>query len=66
MKSGMYISEIDGDYRIKVPRELIQKIDLHPGDKVEVLIKKIKVGKKVIATSDTNLLDILKIGENET
>jgi bifunctional DNA-binding transcriptional regulator/antitoxin component of YhaV-PrlF toxin-antitoxin module len=66
MKSGMYIAEIDKEYRIRVPEELIKKIKLNPGDKVEILIKKIKGGKKIIAVADTDLLDILKIGENDT
>ena len=66
MKSGIYVSEVDGEYKIKIPPELVKKISITPGDNVEVLIKKIKTAKRKIVTSDNDLLDILNIGEDET
>ena len=66
MKSGTYITQVGKDMRISIPAELVSRIDLNPGDKLEVLIKKIRSGKRLIATADTSLLDVLKIGQDET
>lgn len=65
MKSGTYIAEVGQDYKITIPKELIDRIGLNPGDKLEVLVKKIRSGKRLIATADSNLLDVLKIGRDE-
>ena len=65
MKSGTYVTEVGQDLKISIPKDLIGRIGLSPGDKLEILIKKIRSGKRLIATADSNLLDVLKIGKDE-
>lgn len=65
MKSGTYVAEISPDMTVSIPKELIQRIDMKPGDRVEVLIKKIRPGKKIVRTTEESMLDILKIGKDE-
>lgn len=65
MKSGTYVAEISSDMTVSIPKELVQRIDMKPGDRVEVLIKKIKPGKKIARTAEESMLDILKIGKDE-
>jgi len=42
MKTGTFITEVDSEGRILVPQEVRERLHLAEGDKIEILLKKIK------------------------
>jgi len=65
MLSGTFICEVDDDNKIELPSEIINKLQLKQGDKVEVLVKRIRSKRFDIKISKNPLLKLLTIGEAE-
>jgi len=45
MLSGTFIAEVQEKNRIEIPAEILNKLDLQEGDRVEVSLKRIRPGK---------------------
>ncbi|RMH63868.1 MAG: hypothetical protein D6677_06145 [Calditrichaeota bacterium] len=59
--SSIYVAEIRDDNAINIPSEVLNGLDLHPGDKVEVFIKRIRARRLDIKISRNPLVKILDI-----
>ena len=68
MKTGTFIAEVDGEGRILVPQEIRERLHMAEGDKVEILLKKIK-SKRFELINQRNplsrILDLADIKEME-
>ena len=42
MKTGTFIAEVDASCKIDIPSEIKERLQLMEGDKVEILLKKIR------------------------
>ena len=63
MVSITFVSELSEKNKIEIPSEMIKILQLHEGDKVEVLIKRIRSKRFDIKISKNPLLKLLTIGE---
>ena len=63
MLSGTFVCELGEKNKIEIPSEMMKKLQLNEGDKVEVLIKRIRSKRFDIKISKNPLLKILTIGE---
>lgn len=66
MLSGTFITEVNSQTAIEIPSEIAAKFDLCEGDKVEVMIKKIKSRRMEINISKNPLQKLLEIKEETT
>ncbi len=62
MVSGTFITEVDTQNQIVIPPEVAKRLQLREGDKVEVLLKKIRTRKLDIKISKNPLNKLLKLG----
>lgn len=65
MKTGIFTTVLEKDGSIKIPAEIIDRIKLNEGDKLEILVKKIRSGKFEVSISKNPLYKLLKISENK-
>ncbi len=65
MKAGTYIAEVGNDYRVQIPVELREKLNLAPGDKIEISIRKIKSRRLEIFLQQNPLYRLLDIHKGE-
>ena len=63
MLSGTFICELGDKNSIEIPSEMIKKLQLQEGDKVEVLVKRIRSKRFDIKISKNPLLKLLTLGE---
>ena len=63
MLSGTFVCELSDKNKIEIPSEMMKKLQLNEGDKIEVLIKKIRSKRFDIKISKNPLLKLLAIGE---
>ena len=63
MVSITFVSEISEKNKIEIPSDLIKRLQLNEGDKIEVLIKRIRSKRFDIKISKNPLLKLLTIGE---
>ncbi|MEJ2545824.1 MAG: hypothetical protein P8Y99_17310 [Calditrichaceae bacterium] len=63
MLSGTFVCELGEKNKIEIPSEMIKKLQLNEGDKVEVLVKRIRSKRFDIKISKNPLLKMLTIGE---
>ncbi|MEJ2634638.1 MAG: AbrB/MazE/SpoVT family DNA-binding domain-containing protein [Calditrichia bacterium] len=64
MKFSTFNAEIGPKNSIEIPAEVREKLDLRPGDKLEVTVKKIKTRRLEILISENPLYKLMKF-ENE-
>ena len=64
MKTGTFITEIDEEGKINIPSEIKDRLQLAEGDKVEILLKKIRSKRLDVSTSKNPLNKILKLSES--
>lgn len=65
MKSGLFIAEIESDNKIMIPSEISERINLQEGDKVEILLKKIRSRKFDVNIAKNPLYKMLTISEKK-
>lgn len=66
MLAGSFIAQLKDKNLIEVPSEIVAKLDLKEGDKIEVSIKRIRMGRLEIHISKNPLTKLLDLaGENE-
>ncbi len=65
MKAGTYITEVDTNYHVQIPVELREKLNLTPGDKIEISIRKIKSRRLEIFLQQNPLYRLLNIHKGE-
>jgi AbrB family looped-hinge helix DNA binding protein len=64
MKTGTFITEIDEQGKINIPSEIKDRLQLAEGDKVEILLKKIRSKRLDVSISKNPLNKILKLSES--
>ncbi len=64
MKTGTFITEIDTAGKIDVPAEITDRLQLSEGDKVEIMLKKIRSKRLDVNISKNPLNKILKLSES--
>lgn len=66
MKYATFVTEINPEQKIQIPKQVMDKLILEPGDRIEVSVKKIKSKKLEVLLSQNPLYKLLKIsGEKE-
>ena len=63
MKTGTFITEIDSHGKFDVPAEIKDRLQLAEGDKVEIMLKKIRSKRLDLNISKNPLNKILKLSE---
>jgi len=61
MISGTFISELNDQAQINIPLEMAARLQLKKGDKVEVLVKKIRSKRLDINISKNPLVKLLNL-----
>jgi len=65
MKTGLFISEIEENGKLTIPQEISDRINLAEGDKVEILLKKIRSRKFDVNITKNPLYKILTLSEKK-
>jgi bifunctional DNA-binding transcriptional regulator/antitoxin component of YhaV-PrlF toxin-antitoxin module len=63
MKTGTFIAEMDEQGKVSVPPEIKDRLQLAEGDKVEIMLKKIRSRKTEVNVGKNPLYKILKLTE---
>lgn len=63
MLSGTFVCELGEKNKIEIPPEMVKKLQLEEGAKVEVLVKRIRSKRFDIKISKNPLLKLLTLGE---
>ncbi|MBD3225682.1 MAG: hypothetical protein GF313_13215 [Caldithrix sp.] len=66
MLSGTFVAEIKDNNTIQLPSEVVKQLQLSDGEKVEVLIKRIKSRRLDIRISKNPLFKLLEVTEDDT
>ncbi|MHB2148603.1 AbrB/MazE/SpoVT family DNA-binding domain-containing protein [Calditrichota bacterium LG25] len=61
MLTGTFIAQLKEKNRIEIPAEILTKLDLKEGDKVEVSLKRIRPGKLGIRIARNPLSKLLEL-----
>jgi AbrB family looped-hinge helix DNA binding protein len=65
MKSGTFIAEVGGDGKINIPAEIKDRLNLAEGDKLEILLKKIRSRRFELNIHKNPLIKILDLAEKK-
>ena len=63
MKITTFVTEVKSDYKIDIPVEVRERLDIGEGDKVELTLKKIKSRRLEILISENPLYKLIKFSE---
>ena len=63
MKTGAFITEVEGDGKLSIPEEIIDRLKLADGDKIEIMLKKIRSKKFEVTIHKNPLVKILDLSE---
>ena len=63
MKTGAFITEVEGDGKLSIPEEIIDRLKLADGDKIEIMLKKIRSKKFELTIHKNPLIKILDLSE---
>jgi bifunctional DNA-binding transcriptional regulator/antitoxin component of YhaV-PrlF toxin-antitoxin module len=61
MKTGTFIAEVDIQKKIALPPEIIDRLELREGDKVEILLKKIRRKRLEVTIGKNPLQKLLQL-----
>lgn len=65
MKTGLFVAEIEVDDKLTIPQEISERIKLQEGDKVEILLKKIRSKKFDLNIAKNPLYKMLTLSEKK-
>ena len=65
MKTGTFITEVNSDGTISIPPEIRDRLNLAEGDKVEILLKKIRSRRFEVNIRKNPLHKILVLAEQK-
>lgn len=65
MKTGTFIVETDKDRKITIPAEVIDRLEIKPGDKFEIMLKKIRVRRLDVNIAKNPLFKILDLATSK-
>ncbi len=65
MPSGTFMIEISTRNQIDIPAEIVNRLKLNEGDKIEILIKKIRSKRMDINITKNPLMKILELSAEE-
>lgn len=63
MKYTTFVSELQEEKKINIPAEIRDKLDLRPGDKIEVTVKKIKARRLEIQINENPLYKLVRFAD---
>jgi bifunctional DNA-binding transcriptional regulator/antitoxin component of YhaV-PrlF toxin-antitoxin module len=63
MKITTFMTELKADNSVDIPPEVRDKLDVKPGDKVEITLRKVKSKRLEILISENPLYKILKLSD---
>ena len=63
MRTGTFISQIESDGKLSIPLEIRNRLDLIEGEKVEILLKKIRTKRFDVNISKNPLYKVLALTE---
>ena len=63
MKITTFMTELKADNSVDIPPEVRDKLDVKPGDKVEITLRKVKSKRLEILISENPLYKILKFSD---
>jgi AbrB family looped-hinge helix DNA binding protein len=61
MKTGTFIAEVDAQKKITLPAEIIDRLEMQEGDKVEILLKKIRRKRLEVTIGKNPLQKLLQL-----
>ena len=65
MKTGLFIAEVESNSNLTIPQEISDRISLAEGDKVEILLKKIRSRKFDVNIAKNPLYKMLTLSEKK-
>ena len=65
MKTGIFIGEVDREKRISIPDEIVERLAISEGDKIEILLKKIRSKRFEVTIHKNPLVKILDLTYNK-
>jgi AbrB family looped-hinge helix DNA binding protein len=63
MKTGTFITEVESDGKLRIPEEIRDRLNLSDGDKIEIILKKIRSKKFELTIHKNPLIKILDLVE---
>jgi len=63
MKTGTFIAEMESEGRVLIPQEIRDRLRLAEGDKIEILLKKIRSKRFEVTIQKNPLSQILNLSE---
>ena len=63
MKTGTFITEVESDGKLRIPEEIRDRLNLSVGDKIEIILKKIRSKKFEVTIHKNPLIKILDLVE---
>ena len=63
MKTGTYITEVESDGKLSIPEEIRDRLHLSDGDKIEIMLKKIRSKKFEVTIHKNPLIKLLDLSE---
>jgi len=63
MKTGTYITEVESDGKLSIPEEIRDRLNLSDGDKIEIMLKKIRSKKFEVTIHKNPLIKLLDLSE---
>jgi AbrB family looped-hinge helix DNA binding protein len=63
MKTGTFITEVEIDGKLSIPKEIRDRLDLSDGDKIEIMLKKIRSKKFEVMIHKNPLIKLLDLSE---
>ena len=63
MKTGTFIAEVDSEGKLTIPLEIRDRLKLAEGDKIEIILKKIRSKRFEVMIHKNPLSKILELSE---
>lgn len=65
MKTGTFIAEVETESKIRIPEEIIERLKIYEGDKIEILLKKIRSKRFEVTIHKNPLVKILDLSDTK-